>query len=311
MALDNANFIAELSIIDPPGTDPLSQGDDQIRTIKRATFQSFPLIAAAVNLTDVQLNLAAIKNQANIFTVADQQFTNLNIVKKSADTQVAGWSFHDFGDFNRWTMFIATLASNENLTLQRRDAGGTVIDIPWTVNLTTGVMDFLHVPTVQGAPLWIAGEIRMFVAGATPGTNWFLANGANGTVDLTDRILMNEGATAVGTALNAALGVSQAASGGTVLTEAQMPSHRHDIIGGTITGVAAGLSAANARVFLGAGSVTPAFISQTGFGDTLMQSTGANASHNHSVPVITIDNPTLNSAVRPLSQVVQMHQYVP
>ncbi len=68
MALDAANFIAELSITDPPGADPLSQGDDQIRTIKRATFQTFPLMAAAVNLTDVQLNLAAIKNEANVFT---------------------------------------------------------------------------------------------------------------------------------------------------------------------------------------------------------------------------------------------------
>lgn len=68
MALDNAQFISELSITDPPGTDPVSEGDDQIRTTKRATQQSFPNINAAVTLTSAQLNQAAIKNEANTFT---------------------------------------------------------------------------------------------------------------------------------------------------------------------------------------------------------------------------------------------------
>ena len=102
MALDNANFISELSIVDPPGTDPLSQGDDQIRTIKRATQQSFPLIAAAVNIDDVQMNLMAIKNEANVFT-ADQTLLDVNLfINQAIDSpkaiiwQLAGiirWQF--------------------------------------------------------------------------------------------------------------------------------------------------------------------------------------------------------------------------
>lgn len=49
MALDNANYIDELSITDPAATDLVSQGDDQIRTVKRAVKQSFPSVDIAVN----------------------------------------------------------------------------------------------------------------------------------------------------------------------------------------------------------------------------------------------------------------------
>ena len=49
MALDNANYIDELSITDPAATDLISQGDDQIRTVKRAVKQSFPSVDIAVN----------------------------------------------------------------------------------------------------------------------------------------------------------------------------------------------------------------------------------------------------------------------
>jgi len=49
MALDNANYIDELSITDPTASDPVSEGDDQIRTVKRAVKQSFPSVDIAVN----------------------------------------------------------------------------------------------------------------------------------------------------------------------------------------------------------------------------------------------------------------------
>ena len=77
MPLDNAQFISELSITDPPGTDPLNQGDDQIRTVKRATQQSFPNIDAPVTLTAAQLEQAAIKNEANTFTQVNTFQTTL------------------------------------------------------------------------------------------------------------------------------------------------------------------------------------------------------------------------------------------
>jgi len=49
MALDPANYIDELSITDPTSSDLVSQGDDQIRTVKRAVKQSFPSVDIAVN----------------------------------------------------------------------------------------------------------------------------------------------------------------------------------------------------------------------------------------------------------------------
>ena len=74
MPLDNAQFIAELSVTDPPGTDPLNQGDDHIRTIKLAVQQSFPNVGSAVPQTGVQMAQMAIKNEANDF-LAFQTFT--------------------------------------------------------------------------------------------------------------------------------------------------------------------------------------------------------------------------------------------
>ena len=70
MALDNAQFISELSITDPPGSDEVSEGDDQIRTVKRATQQSFPNVDAQVTLTAAQLNDVALKSVANVFPLA-------------------------------------------------------------------------------------------------------------------------------------------------------------------------------------------------------------------------------------------------
>ena len=59
MALDPANFISELIISGPgapQGTEDISEGDDQIVTVKRATQQSFPNVDAAVTATAAEMN---------------------------------------------------------------------------------------------------------------------------------------------------------------------------------------------------------------------------------------------------------------
>ena len=71
MALDGANFISELSITDPPGTDPLSEGDDQIRTSKRTQFNSFEFVDKAVLKTADQLNDGAQRSEVNVFSAAN------------------------------------------------------------------------------------------------------------------------------------------------------------------------------------------------------------------------------------------------
>ena len=78
MALDNAQFMSELSITDPPGTDPLSEGDDQIRTAKRTQFQSFEFVDKAVTKTADEFNDMAQRSGGNVFT-GTQQFNTAMI----------------------------------------------------------------------------------------------------------------------------------------------------------------------------------------------------------------------------------------
>jgi len=57
MGLESADYINELVATNPGGTDPKSQGDDHLRTVKRAVIQSFPNIDAPVFATPTELNL--------------------------------------------------------------------------------------------------------------------------------------------------------------------------------------------------------------------------------------------------------------
>ena len=83
MALESANYIDELVITNPTASDPVSQGDDQLRLIKKVVKQSFPSVDAAVNAIhtsssapstsiaaglvwfDTSANLLKIRNEAN------------------------------------------------------------------------------------------------------------------------------------------------------------------------------------------------------------------------------------------------------
>ena len=316
MALDGANFIAELSIIDPPGSDPLSQGDDQIRTIKRATFQSFPLIAAAVNLTDVQMNLMAIKNEANVFT-ADQTIKDSDIFLDAAADGGRSYAYTRAG-VDRWRLTMVQDASNNDLSLTRFDILGAFQDLPFTVSNLTGIMDFAHVPTVQGDPLWIPGEVKMIVQGASlPSNNWFLCNGTSGTVDLRDRIM---GAQGVFTGTQSPFLDAQTDagnSGSTAISSAQMPSHRHRVAEKSLSG---GQVQANPATVLAAGqglagvilsSGTVSYADQT---DTraIVENTGGGSGHVHDVGGLEV-NPASNDAfqVMPFTYFMQAIQYVP
>ena len=56
MALDPAEFIADLDPAQPPGADPASQADDHIRSIKKAITQSWPgSLNAALNLSITEI----------------------------------------------------------------------------------------------------------------------------------------------------------------------------------------------------------------------------------------------------------------
>ena len=139
MALDNAQFISELSITDPPGTDAVAEGDDHIRTTKRATQQSFPNVDAAVPQTAAQMGQMAIKNEVNTFTqtnifTARNDFQNIRFDAAVGTTR----GFQYFLDgLQNWAV-----SNNFNvpaLQFQRHDpATGIFVDTPISIDNTTG-----------------------------------------------------------------------------------------------------------------------------------------------------------------------------
>lgn len=315
MALDNANFIAELSITDPPGSDPLSQGDEQIRTIKRATFNSLPLLAAAVNITDVQMNLMAIKNEANVFT-ADQQINDNDMILNAVADGGASYRYQRAG-LDRWTTTMGLDVNNNDWSLTRFSVLGAFVDNPMTCDGLTGVVDFLQVPTVRGDPLWLVGEIKMVIQGqALPSNNWFVTNGLNGTVDLRDRILASQGVF-TGTQVPF-LGASTDAgsAGATVLTEAQLPAHNHFLLGGSASGttdVQVGFASTSTVVGANRNNSLPFHLDENTTGDKWIRNTGSDASHTHSLAALNvdIDGPEDAFQVMPFSYFMQTVQYVP
>ena len=145
MALDNAQFIAELQIDDPPGTDNLDEGDDHIRTVKRATQQSFPNVDAAVPQTAAQMAQMAIKNEVNLFT---QNNTFQAAATFSAATAAviidAGPSSNlniafDLDTVRQWLLRSNAAASVFSL---RRFVGGVFIDSPIEVSNVNGESTF-------------------------------------------------------------------------------------------------------------------------------------------------------------------------
>ena len=163
MPLDAAEFISELSITDPEGTDPLNQGDDQIRTTKRATFQSFPNIDAPVPQTAAQMAQMAIKNEVNVFTqantfAANQVFQNEIIVQRIADTSPATLSYRNAAGSREWETRLRQEGGGTNNNWQvLRYANGVFVDIPFEIDALAGISTFRGTRTffpsgVAGAP---------------------------------------------------------------------------------------------------------------------------------------------------------------
>ena len=149
MALDNAQFISQLSITDPPGTDAVAEGDDHIRTVKRATQQSFPNIDAAVPQTAAQMGQMAIKNEVNVFTLANTFEGDLTAASSvfNAMARVGGGGQSDIRYLNqsglqRWVLRVESDVAGNDWTIHRRDALGDPIDVPIRVDAGNGAVTF-------------------------------------------------------------------------------------------------------------------------------------------------------------------------
>ena len=81
MALETANYIDELVITNPTASDSVSQGDDQLRLIKKVVKQSFPSVDIAVNAihtsatapaTSISAGLVWFDTTANLLKLRDE-----------------------------------------------------------------------------------------------------------------------------------------------------------------------------------------------------------------------------------------------
>ena len=181
MALDNAQFISELSITDPPGTDAVAEGDDHIRTTKRATQQSFPNVDAAVPQTAAQMGQMAIKNEVNTFTQVNV-FTNRNDFQNIRFDAAAGATRglqYYLGGLQSWA-----ISNNFNvpaLQFQRHDiATGVFVDTPISIDQATGQVDF--VTEVHGASRFQLNNAN-FVQSHSGDRGFAYENSANGETE--------------------------------------------------------------------------------------------------------------------------------
>ena len=56
MAIDTAAYVALFDTTKPTGSDPKSEGDDNLRHIKKVLKDTFPYITGAITPTDAQIN---------------------------------------------------------------------------------------------------------------------------------------------------------------------------------------------------------------------------------------------------------------
>ena len=84
MPLETGNYICDLVPTNPPGTDPVSQGDDHIRLLKQILLTQFPNLCDVVTATAEDLNNAGRSGMPKVTTyttVAAAQVHTFDVTK--------------------------------------------------------------------------------------------------------------------------------------------------------------------------------------------------------------------------------------
>jgi hypothetical protein len=92
MGLETGEYISDLIQTNPiTATDPVTEGSDHLRLVKKVLLQSFPGVSGAVTLTHTQLNDAALKSAAQniggVWTFSNDTFIQF---RNSGDTADIG-----------------------------------------------------------------------------------------------------------------------------------------------------------------------------------------------------------------------------
>lgn len=178
------------------------------------------------------------------------------------------------------------LDPNTTYRVQLYDAGDNLI---YDIDPLAPARDY-----PPGTVVWFYGTQGELEA-AYPPALWQILDGNNGAPDGLDRFPVIAGDAyspgdtggSIGAVATSAAGAHDhgGSTGSTALTESQMPSHRHRILGTTGGGITdTSVSAANAR---GIGAVrnntSEPYVDATSLGDEYVENTGSGTGHTHSI----------------------------
>lgn len=250
MGLEVGTYISDLVTTNPVGaTDSKGQGDDHLRLIKSTIKNTFPNITGAMTLTHTQLNDAAQKAAANVFT-ANQTITKANPVFTMNGT---GNVIMELGRTDNVASTVAidvhtgTTGGND-YDSRLEFTGGTAGAGNGTVNVRAAALQLNGVNVVTSSPAAFPSGTRMLFQQTSAPTGW--------TKELTHNNkalrLTTGSVTTGGTATFTSVFTSRTPAGsldsvtvtGTVqnhtLTTAQLPAHSHGASGLTFSGDAVG-----------------------------------------------------------------------
>lgn len=147
MGLESGTFISDLNANNPVNaTDQVGEGDDHIRLVKSTILNTFPSITGAVSLTHTQINNAAIKSEANVFT---------------GNVEVEGATLRVADDATETNALLVTVDGTDT-TIETRYAKPLVLGYNTSprVNIETAVE--LNYSTTKRFATFNAGQVNLY-----------------------------------------------------------------------------------------------------------------------------------------------------
>jgi len=165
MGVETATYISELSATNPLGTDPISQGDDQIRLVKSVLQSQFTSLgAAAVSATATELNLidgytgtTAELNYNDITTLGTSEASKTLTADANGDVTIADGAY-DFDvashDGTNGLLLAGTLVTATATELNLIDGyTGTTAELNYNDVTTLGTVEVSKSLTATAAGL--------------------------------------------------------------------------------------------------------------------------------------------------------------
>jgi hypothetical protein len=253
MSLETATYVADLQSVNPPSTDPTSQGDDHLRLIKQVLQNTFPGASRAFQVPSVltkTANYSILSGDGEGVIYVGTAGGAVTLTLPALGTVDKGWKINFIktsSDVN--PMFIAPAAGTLNsggyagLAKARRCIPGARSTAVWdgaawfVTRVSTapiGCMLDFYGTTLPAGFEWPNGQTLASVATNYPEYNAAVGSGL--TPDMRGYagiVLDNLGGAAAGRLPNGQIsGSVLGATGGVdaaVITSSQLPAHQHNV----------------------------------------------------------------------------------